>query len=585
MIEWKNQHLPEDALSVENGIITTNSVSYPLFIDPQKQATRWVESRHCDLVQISIHSHKLVSELMECLRLEKAILVKDVVNSIDQQLVPLLERRFSQLADSKFRLHFSEDEFIDVRSPQVTLYLSSSQSNAYFLPDVYTQTTVINFTVSDAAIEEQLLGAIIKVEFPEIQEYMSGIQLEIVKAQLTEQQFYDQLLELINKKSDSQNILDDSKLVQSISQVGEINCQVQQNLRDNEKLKADILEAKHKFIDVAQRARVLYGVINQLACINDMYQISFHFFMKLFTQVIDQYAGRTKQKLVYSDTKDFAKDPGRDVSAKASKLTQEASFTKLLQQQKSRNEDAQKKTAKEKSNTSSAQNLDATAAAVSAADYQTLAQLIQQVQIQPTKPIDIDLYKIESLKKVLSTEGILKLFQILQRSLLTDHKRIFGFCFAIQLQLESKQLDPALWKYFTQGSQQLAASTDKSSPHLPQQHAEKTFGIQIKRLPLENSIDLQVSPGLGQQQQSGGQQSGGQLAGSPLLRLQANGREAQTSQEQINNNNSNSQSNETGNGDAGPSQVGADGAASLQKSVTFGPSKLNKKKLNVIVKR
>lgn len=40
---WGAQHLPKDSLSVDNAIIATKAQRFPLFIDPQAQANRWIK--------------------------------------------------------------------------------------------------------------------------------------------------------------------------------------------------------------------------------------------------------------------------------------------------------------------------------------------------------------------------------------------------------------------------------------------------------------------------------------------------------------------------------------------------------------
>merc|ERR1719305_1449117 len=41
---WNIQGLPQDQLSVENGIMVTRGRRWPLMIDPQSQANRWIRN-------------------------------------------------------------------------------------------------------------------------------------------------------------------------------------------------------------------------------------------------------------------------------------------------------------------------------------------------------------------------------------------------------------------------------------------------------------------------------------------------------------------------------------------------------------
>ena len=41
---WQIAGLPRDTLSVENGVIVQYSRRWPLFIDPQGQANKWVKN-------------------------------------------------------------------------------------------------------------------------------------------------------------------------------------------------------------------------------------------------------------------------------------------------------------------------------------------------------------------------------------------------------------------------------------------------------------------------------------------------------------------------------------------------------------
>ena len=53
MRDWNIKGLPSDAFSTENGVIVTRGRRWPLMIDPQGQALKWIKNMERDRVRVA----------------------------------------------------------------------------------------------------------------------------------------------------------------------------------------------------------------------------------------------------------------------------------------------------------------------------------------------------------------------------------------------------------------------------------------------------------------------------------------------------------------------------------------------------
>uniref|UniRef100_A0A3B3XMC6 Dynein axonemal heavy chain 3 n=1 Tax=Poecilia mexicana TaxID=48701 RepID=A0A3B3XMC6_9TELE len=89
---WNIAGLPSDSFSIDNGVIVSNSRRWPLMIDPQGQANRWVKNSEKDnnLSVIKLTDADYIRTLENCIQFGTPLLLENVGEELDPSLEPLL---------------------------------------------------------------------------------------------------------------------------------------------------------------------------------------------------------------------------------------------------------------------------------------------------------------------------------------------------------------------------------------------------------------------------------------------------------------------------------------------------------------
>ena len=89
------------------------------------------------------------------------LLIESIENEVDPMLDPLLEKQIAQRGRNKFIvIADTELDFDD----KFYLYMTSRLANPHFSPELAAKATIIDFTVTQGGLEQQLLGRLIAKE-------------------------------------------------------------------------------------------------------------------------------------------------------------------------------------------------------------------------------------------------------------------------------------------------------------------------------------------------------------------------------------------------------------------------------------
>jgi dynein heavy chain len=166
--EWGIHGLPNDSFSIDNGIMVSNARRWPLMIDPQGQANKWVKSmeKEHDVRVIKLTDGDYLRTLENAVQFGLPVLLENVGEELDPSLEPLLLKQiFKQGGVNYIRMGDSTVEFSD----QFRFYITTTLRNPHYLPETAVKVTLLNFMITQDGLSDQLLGVVVAEERPDLE--------------------------------------------------------------------------------------------------------------------------------------------------------------------------------------------------------------------------------------------------------------------------------------------------------------------------------------------------------------------------------------------------------------------------------
>eukprot|EP01012_Entosiphon_sulcatum_P023110 TRINITY_DN280_c0_g1_i1.p1 TRINITY_DN280_c0_g1~~TRINITY_DN280_c0_g1_i1.p1 ORF type:complete len:2686 (+),score=823.42 TRINITY_DN280_c0_g1_i1:5663-13720(+) len=284
--DWQLEGLPADDHSVQNGIMITRSQrKYPLLVDPQGQGLAWLRTREMNNgVRVTQFSDKNFAEILrDQLRDGKPLIVENCGEEVDPMMDPVLERSVVRAGRSlQIIINDKPHEY----NEDFRLFMTTKLANPHFSPELYAKTTVIDFTVTMAGLEQQLLGRVIGKEKAELEEERQKLVEEVNTNEKRLKYFEDKLLAQLSASKG--NLIDDEDLINTLADAKKASTEIKEKLSIAVDTRKRINAAREEYRSVAIRGSVLYFLIVEMSLVNPMYQTSLNQFLILFDAGIDK---------------------------------------------------------------------------------------------------------------------------------------------------------------------------------------------------------------------------------------------------------------------------------------------------------
>ncbi|XP_029774824.1 dynein heavy chain 1, axonemal isoform X2 [Suricata suricatta] len=276
---WQIAGLPNDTLSVENGVINQYSQRWTHFIDPQSQANKWIKNMEKDngLDVFKLSDRDFLRSMENAIRFGKPCLLENVGEELDPALEPvLLKQTYKQQGNTVLKLG---DTVIPYHE-DFRMYITTKLPNPHYTPEISTKLTLINFTLSPSGLEDQLLGQVVAEERPDLEEAKNQLIVSNAKMRQELKDIEDQILYRLS--SSEGNPVDDMELIKVLEASKMKAAEIQAKVRIAEQTEKDIDLTRMEYIPVAIRTQILFFCVSDLANVDPMYQYSLEWFLNIF---------------------------------------------------------------------------------------------------------------------------------------------------------------------------------------------------------------------------------------------------------------------------------------------------------------
>ncbi|KAL2745195.1 dynein axonemal heavy chain 1-like [Vespula maculifrons] len=281
--KWQLDGLPRDLVSVENAVLVMHSERWPLFIDPQGQANKWIRKTYKD-VGLSITkmmSKDILHVLESCIRFGKPCLIENVGIEFESVLDPILMRSYFKHAG---QISIKVGDNVVPYNPEFRLFLTTKLPNPHYMPEILVKVLLVNFALTASGLLDQMMSLVTIQERPDLEQIRNSLIVSNAQMKSDLKELEDRILYKLTTSEGS--TVDDIDLILTLDASKAKSEEIKTKVKAAEETQADIESTRSLYIPVADRAQILFFCLYDLQYIDTMYQYSLEWFISIFNNSI-----------------------------------------------------------------------------------------------------------------------------------------------------------------------------------------------------------------------------------------------------------------------------------------------------------
>lgn len=285
---WTNKFkLPNDSYSIDNAIMIFNSSKFPIIIDPQNQANRWIKMMEKDnnlvVLKPNSRSVEIQNSIANSIEYGFPVLFENAVEELNVNVMMILENKRKKLGKN-IMLKFM-DKWTTMHE-NFRFYITTKLSKPHFGPDICVLSNILNFQVTTLGLEDQLLNILVSKEDPNSEKARINNVKEFYELKKKQKITEENILSLLT--SNTGNLLDDVTLIETLQKSKSDAKDAAIRLVDIETMKKKLQNTRNFYKKAANRASQLFFCVNDLGILEPMYQFSLDWFIELYQAAINE---------------------------------------------------------------------------------------------------------------------------------------------------------------------------------------------------------------------------------------------------------------------------------------------------------
>lgn len=284
VLEWTFLGLPSDQFSKENSIIVRNTVRWPLMIDPQSQASTWIKNLLTAGVDkiVDKMNPKLVDILKDAVGKGYTVLLENLDQEIDPAIEPVLAKQVKEV-NGRDVMAWGDDIYYN---KNFRLYMTTRLNNPTYKAEISTKVTLVNFSVKEKGLQEQLLEELIKIMNKKLEE----TRVKAIKdTSECEKVLKDQESDILKRLQESDtDMVDDFALIKTLKKAREEQEKINTSISTSKTVLEKNKLARENYRPLGLVGSILYFTIYNLNKIDHMYQFSLENYLELFRRVVTE---------------------------------------------------------------------------------------------------------------------------------------------------------------------------------------------------------------------------------------------------------------------------------------------------------